>query len=100
MTTKIYSIIYRKNDKHLVEARTLAIDNANLPTLEFLLNDFCENNELNVADYEAVELSSALPKNIYFGKHIYDAASNSVIVDPTWIEPPTAETASIPVSGT
>jgi hypothetical protein len=45
-------------------------------------------------------LSTAPPNNIYLGKHIYDAASNSVIVDPTWIEPPTVETASIPVSGT
>jgi len=100
MLTKIHTIIYRKNDKHLVESRVAMSDNANQPTLEFLLNDFCEANELNVADYEAVELSSPLPKNIYFGKHIYDAATNSVIVDPTWIEPPMVETASIPVSGT
>ena len=100
MLTKIYTIIYRKNDKHLVQSRIDMSDNSNNSTLEFLLADFCETNELNVADYEAVELSSPLPKNIYFGKHIYDAATNSVIVDPTWIEPPTVETTSIPVSGT
>lgn len=100
MPLKIYTVIYFKNDKHLAQTRIDMSDNANRPTLEFLLNDFCETNELNVADYDAVELSSPLPKNIYIGKHIYDAASNSVIVDPTWIEPPTVETTSIPVSGT
>jgi hypothetical protein len=99
MLTKIYTIIYCKNDKHLAQTRIDMSDNANRPTLEFLINDFCEANEFNVADYEAVELSSPLPKDIHFGKHIYDVATNSVIVDPTWIEPPSVETASIPVSG-
>jgi hypothetical protein len=100
MPTKIYTIIYRKNDNHLVQSRIDMSDNGNKPTLQFLLTDFCEMQDLNVVDYEAVELSTALPKNIYFGKHIYDDATNSVIVDPTWVEPPTVETASIPVSGT
>jgi hypothetical protein len=100
MPTIIYTIIYRKSDKHLVQSRIDMSDNGNKPTLEFLVNDFCKCNDVNVADYEAVVLSTAPPNNIYLGKHIYDAASNSVIVDPTWIEPPTVETASIPVSGT
>ena len=100
MLTKIYTVIYRKNDKHLVQSRIDMSDNSNNSTLEFMLAEFCELQELNVENYEAVVLSTALPKNIYFGKHIYDAASNSVIVDPTWIEPPAVETASIPVSGT
>ena len=99
MPTKIYTVIYRKIDKQLVQTRIDMSDNANRPSLEFLVNDFCEINETNVADYEAVELATALPKDIHFGKHIYDVATNSVIVDPTWIEPPSVETASIPVSG-
>jgi hypothetical protein len=66
-------------------------------SIQEILNTFCENNDLNFDDYEVIEIPFRKFEFIS-GKHIY--LNGEIAVDPTWLEPPTIETASIPVSGT
>jgi hypothetical protein len=97
MTTKSYAI-FKKSNNLIVQSMSMEINR--IFDVQQNLDQFCEDNGFNINDYELVELSIKLPKEVSHGKHIYDAATNSVIVDPTWIEPPRVETTSIPVSGT
>jgi hypothetical protein len=100
MLHKIYFVIYQKNTNQIAQTRQFIDGEITQNDLDDLFANFCAMNAVNVNDYEMVKLSSALPNDLYFGKHIYDLSTNSVIVDPTWIDPPRVETASIPVSGT
>lgn len=95
MTVKSFAL-YKKSNNQLMQSMSMEAER-NFDAQQHLAQ-FCEDNELNINDYALVELSVKLPKEVSHGKHIYDLATNSVIVDPTWIEPPAVETLSIPVS--
>ena len=96
MTLKAYAI-YKKLNNQIMQS--MSMESNRVFDMQYHLDQFCDDNELNISDYELVELSIKLPKEVSHGKHIYDAATNSVIVDPTWIAPPSVETSNIPVSG-
>lgn len=99
MTQKIYYALYKKSNKQLFQTRLEMSDNANPLDLTFWLAEFCEDRDFNVADYAGVQLSAPLPKNlVVLASHIYDEATNTVIADPNYIEPPAVETTSIPVA--
>ena len=98
MSTKIFFAVYKTIDNLVVLTRTEMADNANKIDATGLLSVYCQDHNLNPADYSAAELSSPLPENILHGKYVYDSATNSIIVAPNWIEPPAVETSSISVS--
>ena len=100
MPQKIYYAIYRKNDKRVLQTRLEMSDNANLLSIATWLAEFCEDRNFNVLEYASTILSAPVPKEGGHDMYIYDEATNTLMVDPTWIEPPRVETASIPVSGT
>jgi hypothetical protein len=36
--------------------------------------------------------------NFVLGKYLYEQSTNSIVINPDWVEPPVVETSSIPVS--
>jgi hypothetical protein len=88
-------LIYQKSDKKVMFAREDI--SANPLTKEQALAIYCLDNNVSSNDYVCVEIARVeeISCNFY---HLYDEATNTIIRDPSWIEPPRSETVSIPVS--
>ena len=99
MPQKLFYALYKKTNKHILQTRTEMSDNANPLILEFWVNDFCENQGFNANEYAGTLLSLPIPKEGGHEMYLYDEATNSLVIDPNWIEPPRVETSSIPISG-
>lgn len=98
MSQKLYYALYKKSNMQLFQTRLEMSDNANPLDLRHWLTEFCEQQDVDIANYAGVQLSAPLPKNVGHDSHIYDVATNTVIADPNYIEPPAVETTNIPVS--
>ena len=62
---------------------------------EQIVQFYAVGNNVNTNELEIVELDSP-NMDIVIGKHAY--INGEIVVDPDWVEPPTVETNSIPVS--
>jgi hypothetical protein len=88
--------VYEKSTTIVVQIR----NDTSVPqttTAEQYFNDYCLNNNVDVNLYNYAEMPY---QNIDFsiGEYLYDANTNSIVVNPDWIPPPAQETTSIPVS--
>jgi hypothetical protein len=90
------TLIIQKSTNQIVQTR-YDTSTCEKMLIEQILNIFCESNDLNVDDYEVIEIPYR-KFDFIVGKHIY--LNGEIVVDPNWVRPPTVETASIPVSGT
>lgn len=92
----MFICIYKKADSVVHQIRNDTSVPQVTPAEQHLLN-FCSDNGFQPSDYAVVEMPV---QNVDFrvGKFVYDAQTNSMAISPNWIEPPAAETSSIPVS--
>jgi hypothetical protein len=89
----MYSIAYNNVTKKLLFTRYDDSIGVEKPTAEFWLADYCENNNLNPADYTAVDLTDTYNKNqqVILGNHVYNESTGAIEADPNWVAPPPVE---------
>jgi hypothetical protein len=59
--------------------------------------DFCSDNQVSSVDYNYAEMPFQ-SIDLVIGKYLYQQNTNSIVLNPDWIEPPAPETSSIPVA--
>jgi hypothetical protein len=86
----MYSIAYNNVTKKLLFTRRDDSVGVEKPTAEFWLADYCVNNNLNPADYTAVDLTATYDKSlqVILGNHVFNEATGAIEADPDWVAPP------------
>jgi len=92
----MYTLILNKRTKLILQSRYDTSTGEKM-SVDAVLNTYCEFNNTDISTVEIVEIPYT-NFQIELGKHIYE--NGEIKVDPNWVQPPSVETASIPVSGT
>jgi len=92
----MFMCVYQKSDNIVVEVR----NDTSVPqttTASQYFNNYIVDNNVDATLYNYAEMPY---QNIKFsiGKYLYNQNTNSIVINPDWVEPPLVETASIPVS--
>jgi len=89
----MYSIAYNNVTKKLLFTRRDDSVGVEKPTAEFWLADYCVHNNLNPADYTAVDLTATYDKTlqVILGNHVFNGATGAIEADPDWVAPPPVE---------
>jgi hypothetical protein len=96
----MYSIAYNNITKKLLFTRYDDSVGVEKPTAEFWLADYCEHNDLNLADYTAVDLTAIYDKKlqVILGNHVFNESTGRIEADPNWVAPPPPPESQIPVT--
>lgn len=84
----MFSIAYLKNTKKIAWARVDSSSLNDLLTPQELLERYCEDNELNINEYIALELPHDKKLRIVIGNHIYNETTGKIEEDPNYVPPP------------
>jgi hypothetical protein len=89
----MYSIAYNNVTKKLLFTRYDDSVGVEKPTAEFWLADYCVHNNLNPADYTAVDLTDTYDKTlqVILGNHVFNETTGAIEADPNWVAPPPVE---------
>ena len=90
----MHTLILEKATK-LVQQSRLDSSTGTKMSINDVLTVYCEDNGLDVNLYEVIEITPT-KFTVEHGKHAY--VDGQFVVSPDWVEPPAAETASIPVA--
>ena len=96
----MYSIAYNNVTKKLLFTRYDDSVGVAKPTAEFWLADYCQHNDLNPADYTAVDLTDTYDKKlqVILGNHVFNETTGAIEADPNWVAPPPPPAPEPPVA--
>jgi len=87
----MYSLVINKSSNKIVLAHNDGSVRHNIPTPEEQLLIFCDNNNLNVNDFFAIEYPWDKRNPVDLSRHIYNPATGLVEDDPNWVATPPVE---------
>jgi len=90
----MFTIAYNKQTKFILYWRYDDSTNLEKPTAQHHLSVYCDNNNLLVGDYEAVELPWNSKAKYIIGRDMFDDVNYQIYADPNWIEPTPALTST------
>jgi hypothetical protein len=90
----MHTLILEKATKLVCQSRVDNATGTKMP-INDVLAVYCEDNKVDASLYEIIEIAPS-KFVVEHGKHAY--VDGQFVVHPDWIEPPAAETASIPVA--
>ena len=83
----MFTIAYNKQTKFILYSRYDASTNVDKPTPLEHLNNYCEINNLNASDFQAIELPWNPKAQYIIGRDLFDETNNTIYADPNWVEP-------------
>jgi hypothetical protein len=91
----MYTIIYHKISKKIIFTRNDVTIGDALPALNFILENHCDLNNLNSADYLISESVYNKTLAVQIGNHVFNEATLKAEPDPNYVMPiPPASTES------
>lgn len=84
----MFVIAYFKDTKKIYTSRYNDSVGVQIPTAQEWLQDFCDNNALDVNDFVAIELPYDKNLSIVVGNHFYNEATGKIEADPDYTPPP------------
>jgi hypothetical protein len=87
----MFTIAYFKNTKKIAWSRFDSSTLNDLLTPQQLLERYCDDNDLDVNDYIALELPWDKKLRIVIGNHVYNESAQKIEADPNYVPPPAPE---------